>query len=123
MAAKIYRKTARNAASEASAGPGRRKRRSAKRARLVSGTGRPRGGSGENKQREFLPDWKLVGESVASIRRELGHAQAPAARLAGISQSYLSSLEAGERKPTVDSLRKIAIGWGVSVRDLIPKGW
>lgn len=107
MAAKISRKTAKNAASEASA----------KKA------GRPRGGSGENKQREFSPDWAVVGKTVAAVRLAAGHSQAGGAKLAGISQSYLSSLEAGERKPTVDSLRKIAIGWGVSVRDLIPAGW
>lgn len=85
--------------------------------------GRPRGGAGQNKQREFSPDWAVVGSAVAATRRAAGHSQASGAAAAGISQSYLSSLEAGERKPTIDSLRKIALGWGVSVRDLIPAGW
>ncbi len=67
---------------------------------------------------------ELVGRRLQELRREEGLSQAQLAeRLQPpMSKRYLSAVERGEKSPTLDSLARIALGLGVSLRDLMPDG-
>lgn len=56
---------------------------------------------------------KLVGMNVARLRREQGLTQEEVAERSGFSQQYLSSLERGQRNPTVITLYELAQALGV----------
>jgi transcriptional regulator with XRE-family HTH domain len=56
---------------------------------------------------------KLVGANVARLRREQGLTQEELATRSGFSQQYLSSLERGQRNPTIITLYELAQTLGV----------
>lgn len=62
---------------------------------------------------------KLVGRNVARLRREKGLTQEEVAERSGFSQQYLSSLERGQRNPTVITLYELAQALGVSHVELV----
>jgi len=62
---------------------------------------------------------KLVGRNVARLRRERGLTQEEVAERSGFSQQYLSSLERGQRNPTVITLYELAQALGVSHLELV----
>lgn len=47
------------------------------------------------------------------VRKEAGLSQHQLAKLVGVDNSYISRLESGERKPSVDFFEKVAklLGW------------
>ncbi|AEG16017.1 helix-turn-helix domain protein [Desulfofundulus kuznetsovii DSM 6115] len=45
--------------------------------------------------------------------------QAELARKAGVPQSAISEIEAGKRKPRIDTIQKLALALGVSVSELL----
>lgn len=51
---------------------------------------------------------RLVGRNVARIRRKKGLTQEQVAERSGLSQQYISGLEAGRRNPTVVTVFEIA---------------
>ena len=62
---------------------------------------------------------KLVGKNVARVRREKGLTQEEVAERSGFSQQYLSSLERGQRNPTVITLYELAQALEVSHVELV----
>jgi transcriptional regulator with XRE-family HTH domain len=49
---------------------------------------------------------KLINESLRVLRLFWGKTQADMAEILGISQSYLSEIEAGRKQPTLDLLQR-----------------
>lgn len=67
-------------------------------------------------------DSLLAGESPIRVWREYRNlTQAQLAEQAGVKQSYIAMLEAGERQGSVDVLVKIARVLKVDVDDLLPQ--
>lgn len=62
---------------------------------------------------------KLVGRNFARLRREKGLTQEEVSVRSGFSQQYLSSLERGQRNPTVITLYELAQALGVDYLDLV----
>jgi transcriptional regulator with XRE-family HTH domain len=67
---------------------------------------------------------KLVGRNVKRLRQKKGLTQEQFAEVSGFSQQYISSLERGQRNPTVVTLYELAMALGVSHVDLVrpPRG-
>ena len=57
--------------------------------------------------------------NLTDLRIELNLSQAKLAERSGISQGYLSSLERGEKQPTLPVLKKLAAALGISVSELV----
>lgn len=55
-----------------------------------------------------------LGERVRDTRRDQGKTQAELADEVGTSQSAISQIEAGERSPTYDMIRRLADALGVA---------
>lgn len=53
------------------------------------------------------------------LRDRQGWSQSELARRSGVSQTYISELEAGKKQPTVPIVRRLAAALGVTVGDLI----
>ena len=62
----------------------------------------------------------IFGEKIKELREARGWSQPALARLAGISQATLSTIESGNQRST-RSLPKIAAALGVSMADLDPE--
>lgn len=60
-------------------------------------------------------DSKMIGERIFKARQIKGWKQLALSKLAGISQSYLSDIENGMSKISVETLYKIAEALDVSV--------
>ena len=58
----------------------------------------------------YIPtlDPKLVGEVIAQFRKKKGISQEVISGLADIGRTHLSAIERGERKPTLETLYRIA---------------
>lgn len=69
----------------------------------------------------FIPtlDPKLVGKVVADFRRRKGISQEVLSGLADIGRTHLSAIERGERKPTLETLYRIACALDVNMSDII----
>jgi len=59
---------------------------------------------------------------IRKFRLEKGWSQKKLAEEAGLSQSFIHSVEAGEKSPTIRSIRKIAKALGVPVEEIIHEG-
>ena len=75
-------------------------------------------------EEELVPasvvDRILAGESRIKVWREhRGLTGSALARKAGVSQSFLSQIETGQREGTIDTLRKIATVLKVTLDDLV----
>ena len=68
----------------------------------------------------------MVGKAFENYLRELRQKQRLSLRevggKGGISTSYLSQIETGERVPSAEILRRLAPAYGVPVRDLLEVG-
>jgi len=62
---------------------------------------------------------KLVGRNVRRIRQRKGLTQEAFAELSGYSQQYISSLEQGNRNPTVITVFELATALGVGHLELL----
>ena len=58
-----------------------------------------------------------ISNRLLNLRKEMGVSQHRLSQLSGVSQSYLSYLEAGKKSPTVKTLKKICAGLGISIAD------
>lgn len=64
-------------------------------------------------------DSKIVGEVIAEFRKKKGISQEVISGLADIGRTHLSAIERGERKPTLETLYKIACALNVKMSDII----
>lgn len=69
----------------------------------------------------FVPmlDSKIVGDVIAEFRKRKGISQEVISGLADIGRTHLSAIERGERKPTLETLYKIANALNVKMSDII----
>ncbi|MGI6036574.1 MAG: helix-turn-helix domain-containing protein [Limnochordia bacterium] len=61
----------------------------------------------------------LVGQNVRRLREKKGLTQAALAKDAGLAQSFVSSIESGQKSPTVRSLQKLANALDVPLNELL----
>ena len=64
-------------------------------------------------------DAVTVGKAIREIRRQKKRSQAVVRGLAGIGRTHLSAIENGERKPTLETLYKIACAMNVKMSDIV----
>ena len=69
----------------------------------------------------FMPmlDSKVVGEVIADFRNKKGISQEVMSGLAGIGRTHLSAIERGERKPTLETLYRLANALDVKMSDIV----
>lgn len=69
----------------------------------------------------FVPtlDSKIVGEVIAEFRKKKGISQEVLSGLADIGRTHLSAIERGERKPTLETLYRIACAMDVKMSDIV----
>ena len=65
---------------------------------------------------------EALGRNLVSLRRTRGLTQEKVQELTGVSQQYLSELEAGRRNPTIRMVQRIAAALGVEPADLVRLG-
>jgi len=63
-----------------------------------------------------------VRQRIIDLRTETGISTNRLAKLASIGQSTLSDIEAGNVKPSIDSLEKICLALGISMADFFEDG-
>lgn len=64
-------------------------------------------------------DPKIVGVTVAEMRKRKGISQEVLSGLADIGRTHLSAIERGEKKPTLETLYSIACVLGVKMSDIV----
>ncbi|KAB2799998.1 helix-turn-helix domain-containing protein [Brucella anthropi] len=62
---------------------------------------------------------KIVGDNFARIRKEKGLTQEQVAERSGFSQQYLSSLERGQRNPTIITIYELSLALETTYSSLI----
>lgn len=69
----------------------------------------------------FVPmlDSKTVGRVIADFRKKKGISQEVLSGLADIGRTHLSAIERGERKPTLETLYRIATALDVKMSDIV----
>lgn len=69
----------------------------------------------------FIPmlDSKMVGETIAEIRKRKGISQDVLSGLAGIGRTHLSAIERGERKPTLETLYRLSLAFDMKMSDIV----
>ena len=69
----------------------------------------------------FIPtlDSKIVGDVISEFRREKGVSQEVLSGLADIGRTHLSAIERGVRKPTLETLYRIATALDVKMSDIV----
>lgn len=60
-----------------------------------------------------------VPERIITLRKERGLTLQECAKLSGVAASTLSKIERGELSPTISTLQKIAVGFGLEVTELL----
>lgn len=61
----------------------------------------------------------LVGNVIASFRKRKGVSQEVLSGLADIGRTHLSSIERGERKPTLETLYRISCALDIKMSDIV----
>ena len=67
---------------------------------------------------EPMLDSKMVGETIAEIRKRKGVSQDVLSGLAGIGRTHLSAIERGERKPTLETLYRISLALDMKMSEI-----
>ncbi len=62
---------------------------------------------------------KIVGETIAEIRKSKAISQDVLSGLAGIGRTHLSAIERGERKPTLETLYRLSVAFDMKMSDII----
>ena len=68
---------------------------------------------------EPMLDSKIVGEVISEKRKQKGVSQEVLSGLADIGRTHLSAIERGERKPTLETLYRIAFALDIKMSDII----
>lgn len=61
----------------------------------------------------------IVGETIASFRKEKNLSQEILSGLSDIGRTHLSAIERGARKPTLETLYRISCALGVSMSEIV----
>ena len=71
----------------------------------------------------YIPtlDAKKVGKTIARFRQEKNISQEVLSGLADIGRSHLSAIERGARKPTLETLYRIACALDIKMSDILKK--
>lgn len=64
-------------------------------------------------------DPKAVGAAIADMRSKKGVSQEVLSGLAGIGRTHLSAIERGQRKPTLETLYRIACALDVKMSEIV----
>ena len=64
-------------------------------------------------------DAKIVGNAIALFRKRKGVSQEVLSGLADMGRTHLSAIERGERKPTLETLYRIANALGLNMSDIV----
>lgn len=64
-------------------------------------------------------DAKTVGEVICAFRKRKGISQEVLSGLADVGRTHLSAIERGERKPTLETLYRIACAMDVRMSDIV----
>lgn len=69
----------------------------------------------------YIPtlDAQMVGCVIADFRKRKGVTQEVLSGLADIGRTHLSAIERGERKPTLETLYRIATALDVKMSDIV----
>lgn len=69
----------------------------------------------------FVPtlDAKIVGEVIHEFRKKKKISQEVLSGLADIGRTHLSAIERGERKPTLETLYRIAAALDINMSDIV----
>lgn len=59
------------------------------------------------------------GDSVKEIRTKKGLSQEELASLSGVHRTYIGMIERAEKNITLENIKKIALGLGVSIEELM----
>lgn len=68
---------------------------------------------------DYQLDPVLVGKAVAKARQNKGITQEVLSGLADIGRTHLSAIERGERKPTLETLWRIALALDIKPSELV----
>ena len=68
---------------------------------------------------EPMLDAKLVGSTLAQLRKEKNISQDALSKLSGLGRSHLSAIERGERKPTLETFYRICCAMDVRMSDVM----
>lgn len=60
-----------------------------------------------------------IARRLTELREEQGFSMRKLAERSGVSQSFISSIESGQKQPTLDSLVKLADGLGITLIELL----
>lgn len=58
-----------------------------------------------------------TGQRLTSLRTSLGLTMNKLSRLSGVSQSFISNIEAGTKNPTIDTINRLATAMGITLYD------
>lgn len=64
---------------------------------------------------------RKLGTRIATLRKDRDQAQGHLAMRAGVNKGYLSSIESGQRTPSLGVLRRLAAALRVGMADLFPE--
>ncbi len=62
---------------------------------------------------------QMLGRMLAQFRQERGLTQTELAKRTKVTQGYIAQLEAGDKTPSLATLRKLAKVFKVNVRELL----
>ncbi len=68
---------------------------------------------------EMYLDPVVVGEAIASFRKNKKMSQEVLSGLSDIGRTHLSAIERGERKPTLETLYRISCALDVKMSDIV----
>ena len=68
-----------------------------------------------------MPEAKIVGLVIQSVREGKHQSQELVSGLAGIGRTHLSAIERGERKPTLETFFRIAEALSIKPSELLAK--
>jgi len=62
---------------------------------------------------------KTIAKNIAKIRKEKGITQEALAYQAGLNRAYIGYIERGERKPSIETIEKIAKALQIKFENLV----
>lgn len=61
---------------------------------------------------------KIFGRKIAKLRLQQNLSQEELAERCGIHRTYMGAIERGEKSPTLNTIKKIADGLNISIREI-----
>lgn len=63
-----------------------------------------------------------ISSEITKLRESVGWSKNKLAKESGLSQAYISQLEAGQKQPTIDSLGRICSALGLTLSEFFSEG-